>query len=352
MNLTKQHAESTPMPSSLEYQLPSATVGGMDAASLPHTVAATATDSVLSNICDVFGNFKIFVSLTFFLLATTACAQTASENKLVLASLAPIYQLSLPLVANTDINLQLLPESPRSMQTHNALFVRQADRYAEQFSQADAVITVGKLWAGDPFYISARQFNIRVVNIDASKPYSNELDGVAVANSPVSGGVSPWFWLSPSNVIRIIDIVATDLQQLYPDAADIIKANADAEKATYLTIKSDIEQRLLAVDDPLVYALSDEFVYLTRDLGVFVDDYFVKQDIDWTAGDYLKLSANLKAHDIKVVIHKWEPAVEIRTAIAQGGAHLLVLDTLETTTDFAGGFRQNLDGLVNAFLKQ
>ena len=38
MNLTKQHAESTPMPSSLEYQLPSATVGGMDAASLPHTL--------------------------------------------------------------------------------------------------------------------------------------------------------------------------------------------------------------------------------------------------------------------------------------------------------------------------
>jgi hypothetical protein len=103
------------------------------------------------------------------------------------------------------------------------------------------------------------------------------------------------------------------------------------------------------VDDPLVYALTDEFVYLTSDLGLFVADYFVKQDIDWTEADYAQLTRTLQAQEIRVVIHKWEPAEPIAAAISAAGARLVVLDTLETTTDFAAGFAANLDRLLGAW---
>ena len=278
----------------------------------------------------------------------TATAQDTAQRSLVLTAMAPVYALTLPLLANTRVDLQLLPDAPRTMQSQVTIFTRQAERYADTFAKADAVIGIGRLWTGDPIYTTARSFNIRIVNIDASKPWSHELDGVAVAESPATHTVSPYFWLSPSNVIRVLDIIGSDLQQLYPQDAATIKTNMEREKAGYLQLKSDFEQRFIAVDDPCVYALADDFVYLTSDLGLFVDDYFVKQDIDWTADDYTTLTSALQSSGVKVVIHKWEPTKAILKAITDAGATLVVLDTLETTADFKGGLQQNLDKLIAA----
>ncbi|MEY4642575.1 MAG: hypothetical protein RLZZ227_2569 [Pseudomonadota bacterium] len=291
--------------------------------------------------------------LAFCLVACMAAtAQEAAERPLVLTAMAPIYQLTLPLVENTGIDLQLLPEAPRTMQSQVTVFTRQAERYAETFAKADAVIGIGRLWTADPFYTTARAYNIRVVNIDASKPWSHQLDGVSVASSPVTNAVSPYFWLSPSNVIRVLDIVGSDLQRLYPADAATLKANMEREKAAYLQLKSDFEQRFVDVDDPFVYALADEFVYLTSDVGLFVDDYFVKQDIDWTPEDYATVTAAIQSSGAKVVIHKWEPSAEIIEAISAAGATLVVLDTLETTEDFKGSLQQNLDKLLTALQVQ
>ncbi len=281
-------------------------------------------------------------------LCACATAQQDAGRPLVVTAMAPVYQLTLPLLANTNIDLQLLPEAPRPMQAQLTVFTRQADRYAETFRKADAVIGIGRLWTGDPVYTTARGFNIRIVSIDASKPWSHELDGVAVAESPVTNKVSPYFWLSPSNVIRMLEIVGADLQQLYPADATTIKTNLEREKAAYVQLKSAFEQRFIAVDDPFVYALADEFVYLTSDVGLFVDGYFVKQDIDWTAEDYTTLTSALQSAGVKVVIHKWDPTPEISKAVTDAGAMLVVLDTLETTEDFKAGLQQNLDKLIAA----
>lgn len=281
-------------------------------------------------------------------LCACATAQPAAERSLVLTAMAPVYELTEPLLADTNIDLQLIPDAPRTMQAQLTLFTRQAERYADTFARADAVISIGRLWTADPLYTTARQFNIRVVAIDASKPWSHQLDGVSVANSPVTNAVSPYFWLSPSNVIRMLDIVGTDLQRLYPEDAATIKSNLEREKAAYLQLKADFERRFSAIDDPFVYALADEFVYLTSDVGLFVEDYFVKQDIDWTAEDYANLTNAIEDSGVRVVIHKWEPSAEIAQAVTTAGAMLVVLDTLETTEDFRVGLERNLDKLIDA----
>ena len=294
---------------------------------------------------------KICVLFLLTAFSGMASAQEAAAKPLVLVAMAPIYELAETLLVNTNINLQLLPDKPRTMEAQRTVFTRQADRYAEQFAKADAVIGINKIWPGDPFYITARDFNIRVIDIDASKPWSHELDGVSVANSPVTNGVSPYFWLSPSNIIRILEIVGYDLQKLYPAKAPTIKTNLENEKASYVQLKNDFEQRFINVADPLVYALTDEFIYLTSDIGLFVDGYFVKQDIDWTTEDYSNLTKALTSSGVKVVIHKWEPTAEIQKAITDAGATLLVLDSLETTQDFRTGLEQDLDALLAALSK-
>lgn len=352
------------MLASRPWLCPSGTVSGMDAAYEPpgmdsrrvpegHSQGRQALSLTLHvKELDLSPTRYIqTLALALLVLATSSQleAQETSTSPVVLTSLAPVYELTKPLLEGTSIDLQLLPDSPRSMQTHPSLFIRQADRFADQFRRADALISIGKLWSADPLYISARQFNPRVVDIDATKPYSHELDGIAVASSPLSGQPAPWFWLSPGNVIRSLDIIGKELMALYPDAGAVIQANLAREQNRYRALKADAEARLLAVDDPQVYALAEEFVYLTGDLGLFVAGYFVKQDIDWTEADYGQLTRTLQDHGVEVVIHKWEPAAPIRAAVEAAGARLVVLDVLETSTDFAAGLQANLDLLLDAW---
>src|SRR5690606_30803773 len=144
---------------------------------------------------------------------------------------------------------------------------------------------------------------------------------------------SLYFWTSPGNAIRMIDNIAWDLKILFPDQQAILDKNLQALKNDLLTLKSNAESRfLLEVDDPVVYALSDEFINLTNELGFFVDDYFVKQDIDWTEGDLNALAQHLKSNEIKVVIHKWQPSEEILEAVNRGDAKLVNLDNAEISS--------------------
>ena len=306
---------------------------------------------IQENLLTLKPKFFLVLFLYYCCNSSSALAQDVAAKPLILVAMAPIYQLTQGLLKDTDLDLQLLPESPRSIEAQRTVFTRQAENYAEIFQAADVVISIGKIWPGDPFYTTARDFNVRVVNIDASKPWSHELDGVAVADSPVSHQLSPYFWLSSSNVIRVLEIVGHDLQQLYPAEAATIKQNLVYEKASYVNLKNDFEQRFIEVADPFVFALADEFVYFTSDMGIFVDDYFVKQDIDWTPEDYSKLTTSIKNSGVKVVIHKWQPTAEIQQAITAGGATLVVLDTLETTENFKAGFVKNFDAVLAALLK-
>lgn len=282
--------------------------------------------------------------------APQPCVEKDSSGPHILTALGPVFAVTEPLLADTAFEVGMVPASgPRTLQAQLNLFTRQADDFLEAFTRASAIISIGRLWSQDPLYTAARSTNIRIIPIDASKPWSHELDGVSVANSPASGSVSPFFWLSPSNVIRMIDIIGVDLQRLDPDFAPIIADNMNREKNTWLQLKSTTENRLLSVEDLVVYALADEFVYFTSDLGIFIDGYFVKQDIDWTADDLAALTDNLQSAGIEVVIHKWEPSEQIRAAISAAGARLVVLDTLETSTDLFGGMQRNIDALLAAF---
>ena len=76
-------------------------------------------------------------------------------------------------------------------------------------------------------------------------------------------------------------------------------------------------------------SLAGEFAYLVADMGLFVDGYFIKQDIEWTEQDLTSLREYIRQKRIGVVIHKWEPSAAIREAIRAGDATLEVLRTAE-----------------------
>ena len=105
---------------------------------------------------------------------------------------------------------------------------------------------------GDPLYRFAREANIRIVDIEAAVPWSLDAPGVALADTPVSNvawgsdtdaaetAVAPYFWLSVSNAIRMGDLIAHDLEALFPDSAATIAANLEALKRSLLVCAASI----------------------------------------------------------------------------------------------------------------
>ena len=145
--------------------------------------------------------------------------------------------------------------------------------------------------------------------------------------------------------------------RLAPADASKIEANLVSYRRELLELKREYETKLAELPDVTVYALGPGLVYLTTDLGIFVDGYFLKQDINWTDADLEGFASYLREHDIGVVVHQWEPSEAIRAAIAKAGAQLVVLDLgdagiVEDGRHAADGYsrllRANLEALYRA----
>ncbi|MGE3840760.1 MAG: metal ABC transporter solute-binding protein, Zn/Mn family [Vicinamibacterales bacterium] len=298
-----------------------------------------------------------------------ADAQVASVR--VLTALPATYSMASALAKQTSIVVENVPERPRPMAALGDYLETRADQLRPQFETADAVITIGKLWSRDPLFTAVRHANIRVVDIDASRPWSTTLEGISVAEEPHAN--VPWapadeanrtssvyYWLSPANGARSAEIVAADLERLSVKDAEQIRKNLAAYRQRLLDLKLEFEVKFASLADTQLLALAPEFVYLTSDMGLFVGGYFFKQDVDWTEDDATRLTTYLKEHDIGVVVHKWDPSPLIRAAIERGGARLVVLDTIELGVPAGGQFgetsylemlRTNLQTLYDGLAK-
>lgn len=280
--------------------------------------------------------FLLTISMTA--VPWAASAQDAAAP-LVLTGTQATYSLTVALSAGTPIEVQNVPPDGRPFALLKDYIARRTDTLAPAFHAATAVVTLTNALPGDPLYRFARDANIRVVDIEAAVPWSLDVPGVGLAAAPASNvpwgadpdppesAVAPYLWLSVSNVIRMGDIIAYDLSALFPSSAAKIGENLEALKRSLLELRGEYQDRIVESGADVVFALTGDFVYLTNDLGLFVDGYFLKQDVRWTEADLAGLTKHLRDNGIKVVLHEWEPSEAIRNAIGAAGAKLVVLNT-------------------------
>ncbi len=271
------------------------------------------------------------------LLAAQARAAEAT-GPVVLTGIQATYSIAVALTAGTPITVQNIPADGRELALQKDYIERRMDKLAPTFSSASAVVTMTNALPADPLYRFAREANIRIVNIDAAVPWSLNAPSVALTDSPASNatwgkdadaterGIAPYFWLSVSNAIRMADIVASDLAALFPTSAAAISKNLDTLKRSLLKLRGEYQDRIIEAGSDLVFALTGDFVYLTNDMGLLVDGYFIKQDVRWTKSDLDGLTKHLRDNHIKVVLHRWMPSDAIQAAVNAGGAKLVVLD--------------------------
>lgn len=271
-------------------------------------------------------------------MATLAFPARADDAPLVLTGTQATYSLATALTTGTPIQVQNVPADGRQLALLKDYIERRADALAPTFEAATAVVSLTNALPGDPLYRFARKANIRIVDIEAAVPWSIDAPGVALAEIPTSNvawgsdtdaadsSVAPYFWLSVSNAIRMGDLIAADLEALFSDHAAAIGANLETLKRSLLALRGEYQGRLIDSGTDVVFALTGDFVYLTNDMGLYVDGYFIKQDVRWTDADLSALTKHLRDNAIKVVIHKWQPSEAIQNAVRAGGAKLVVLE--------------------------
>ena len=300
-------------------------------------------------------------------LALLATYQTSAQPAAptVLTGTQATYSIAKALTAGTPVEVVNVPADGRQLSLLKDYIERRKEALAPTFVAATAVVAVTNALPGDPLYRYAREANVRIVGIDAAIPWSLDRPGVALADTPASNvawgsdtdpvatATAPYFWLSVSNAIRMGDLVAHDLAALFPEVGAAIAKNLDALKRSLLAMRNGYQQRLIVSDADVVFALTGDFVYFTNDLGLFVDGYFVKQDVRWTPEDLTNLTRHLRDHGIRVVVHRWQPSEAIQEAVRAGGATLVVLDAGDPgiVVDRAlapDGLQRILDGNLNA----
>lgn len=266
---------------------------------------------------------RMTVAALLLLAIPQATPEASAET--VLAGHPVTAGLAQALTRGTGVTVEAVvpPAIPMGRQ-HAFLAGRGEAKFVEAARKADAVLTLRSVWAEDPLYPLARRANIRLVEIDAARPVDGALPGIALRD----GAAFPW--LGIANAGRMADILAADLRRLYPDSATAIDANLAGVKRGLLTLSSTSAQAFAALPDPSVAALSDRFAMLAADLGLDLRKVWTRDDRDWTPDHLAELTAVLKAGRIPVVLHHRQPAAEIVKAVADGGARLIVIDSLES----------------------
>ncbi|WP_238346625.1 metal ABC transporter solute-binding protein, Zn/Mn family [Pseudomonas viciae] len=307
------------------------------------------------------GFYRSWLTMLALLLGLPFSAFADNARQQVLVALPAVYALTSALSEGTTLEVVRLPAEAAVPMESQANALSRLD--AKVFQQAEAVVTLSSLWRADPLYATARRHNLRIIEIDASRSWDTVKPSVAVTRVPssdvpwaaasdVEEGPSPYAWLGPVNAMRMSALIATDLERLAPADAPRIQHNLAALEDRLRRLKADYGTRLTAVPDLRVLSLANEFIYLFGEFGVFVDGWFVRQDIDWSDPDYAALTHYLRERDIRVVVHKWAPDAKIVKAIEDGGARLLVLDTGNPgiLADTANGYEALLDSNLQALL--
>ncbi|MBT5559829.1 MAG: zinc ABC transporter solute-binding protein [Proteobacteria bacterium] len=331
----------------------------------------TSTSDQKLNLVALSNRVVLLLALLFS--ASPSSAIDVADGLKVVTGTQATYSIARALLEDTSIETVNVPEDGRRFNSLKDYIERRTSRFEPLFKSADAVVAVTNALPADPLYRFAREANINLVYIDAAQPWSLSSPGVALVEQPSTNVAwatddtsretvsdAPYFWLSLTNAIRMTDIVGVDLARTFPEFAELILSNRDALKVELLALYREFQNQLLDVADISVFALANEFVYLTNDMGLYVDGYFLKQDIDWTDEDLDRLTAHLQSREIKVVLHKWEPSEAIQGAVQAAGAELVVLDTADpgltvdrklVTDGYQQILRGNLEKIILGFAR-
>ncbi|MDH0619490.1 MULTISPECIES: metal ABC transporter solute-binding protein, Zn/Mn family [Pseudomonas] len=274
-------------------------------------------------------------------VALTSLPSLASATQ-VLATLPVTHSLANTLLEGTSVELKRAAPANLPASRQPSYFSGRGEASLHKAAQqADAVIGVRSIWRDDPLYPVARRSNIRIVEIDAARPVDGALPGIAVTGADAYAGYP---WLSPTNLGRMADVVANDLERLSPADKARIKTNLAGFKQQVLALAADSQTRLAKVENLTTVSLSERLGYLASGLNLDLVDQPLPTE--WDAAALKALADNLKNQDVALVLDHRQPEAAVAQVIKDSGAKLVVVQS--DTDDTLAGLKSSVDLIVEA----
>ena len=294
---------------------------------------------------------KITFILMFFLIGTMyAENRTFKKNKKVLTSIQSVYSIVKNITKDSDIEVYSIFDSDVSMDYGKSAFDNK-DLDLSSAKDAVAVVDVAKVWNNDYLYEYARRKNIRIVEIDASYSFSgNDYLSLSLLNYK-NGDRNPYVWMSFQNVIKMANIVADDLSELFPENSKIIEKNLTNFSQEIKEIENGYLEKTLTLSSLSVIALTENLDYLFNDLNIFFNY------TDSNEMTVKNISEIMKRNNSKIFISDRWIKKEIINEIEKKGGKFLVLDTFNIPRELDGkmdpdgylkGMKENMEKLVEA----
>ncbi|MDF9757380.1 metal ABC transporter substrate-binding protein [Pseudomonas hunanensis] len=262
----------------------------------------------------------------------------------VLTTLPVTHSLASALLEGTSVQLKRAAPANLPASRQPSYFSGRGGASLQKVAQqADAVIGVRSIWRDDPLYPMARRSNIRIVEIDAARPVDGALPGIAVKGDEA---FAAYPWLNPTNLGRMADVVANDLERLSPADKAKIQANLAGIKRQMLELTANSQTRLAEVDNLTVVSLSERLGYLASGLNLDVVEQALPADDKWDEAALKALEDNLKAQDVALVLHHRQPDAKVAEVIAAAGAKLLVVES--DADDTVAGLKASVEQVVKA----
>ncbi|MFT0870143.1 metal ABC transporter solute-binding protein, Zn/Mn family [Pseudomonas sp. CAM1A] len=262
----------------------------------------------------------------------------------VLTTLPVTHSLASALLDGTSVQLKRAAPANLPASRQPSYFSGRGGASLQKVAlKADAVIGVRSIWRDDPLYPMARRSNIRIVEIDAARPVDGALPGIAVKGDEA---FAAYPWLNPTNLGRMADVVANDLERLSPADKAKIQANLAGIKRQMLELTASSQTRLAEVDNLTVVSLSERLGYLASGLNLDVVDQALPADDKWDEAALKALADNLKAQDVALVLHHRQPDAKVAEVVVAAGAKLLVLES--DAEDTVAGLKASVEQVVNA----
>ena len=294
---------------------------------------------------------KITFILMFLLIGTMyAENRTFKKNKKVLTSIQSVYSIVKNITKDSDIEVYSIFDSDISMDYGESAFDNK-DLDLSSAKDAVAVVDVAKVWNNDYLYEYARRKNIRIVEIDASYSFSgNDYLSLSLLNYK-NGDRNPYVWMSFQNVIKMANIVADDLSELFPENSKIIEKNLTNFSQEIKEIENGYLEKTLTLSSLSVIALTENLDYLFNDLNIFFNY------TDSNEMTVKNVSEIMKRNNSKIFISDRWIKKEIINEIEKKGRKFLVLDTFNIPREVDGkmdpdgyikGMKENMEKLVEA----
>ena len=287
----------------------------------------------------------------FFLIGTMyAENRTFKKNKKVLTSIQSVYSIVKNITKDSDIEVYSIFDSDVSMDYGKSAFDN-SELDLSSAKEAVAVVDVAKVWNNDYLYEYARRKNIRIVEIDASYSFSgNDYLSLSLLNYK-NGDRNPYIWMSFQNVIKMANIVADDLSELFPENSKIIEKNLTKFSQEIKEIENGYLEKTLTLSSLSVITLTENLDYLFNDLNIFFN-YTDSNEV--TVKNVAEI---MKKNNSKIFISDRWIKKEIINEIEKKGGKFLVLDTFNIPREVDGkmdpdgyikGMKENMEKLVEA----